>query len=128
MELMVVVIIVSLIAGFAIPNYMNVVTKGQKDYAKEQLRIIHAANQIYRSKFGAYWPTDLNTYQLSDINEQLNINIIAGPLEIKCKGVVNGEYQCAAYPPPATSSWCYELSPDLLSATNPLYKASGSCI
>jgi len=78
MELMVVVIIIGIIAAFAIPNYSKSVQKAHERDMLTQLTSIHASNLLYRSYDGKYWDTG-GTLQndLAVINSTLSINIIA---------------------------------------------------
>ena len=74
MELMVVVVIIGIIAGFALPQYQKSVRKSHERDALVQLATLHAANAIYRAKEDEYLPAAAN---LAAINSGLNINIIA---------------------------------------------------
>lgn len=77
LELMVVVIIVGVIAAFAIPNYSKSVQKAHERDMLAQLTMIHAANLIYRSYNGKYWYAAGDPQNLAAINSALSINIIA---------------------------------------------------
>lgn len=77
MELMVVVIIVGVIAAFAIPNYSKSVQKAHERDMLVHLTSIHAANLLYRSYDGDYWDTGGADQDLAAINSTLSINIIA---------------------------------------------------
>jgi len=74
-ELFVVVVIISIIAAFAIPSFQKVARKNRERRAALHLRTIHGANEIYRAKSGGeYLPgAGLN---LGQINAGLSINII----------------------------------------------------
>ena len=78
MELMVVVIIIGVIAAFAIPNYSKSVQKAHERDMLAQLISIHASNLLYRSYAGKYWNTTGVSQGLAAINSTLSINIIAG--------------------------------------------------
>ena len=78
MELMVVVIIIGIIAAFAIPNYNKSVQKAHERDMLTQLISIHAANLLYRSYNGDYWDTGGADKNTAEINSALSINIIAG--------------------------------------------------
>ena len=77
LELMVVVIIVGVIAAFAIPNYNKSMQKAHERDMLVQLTAINAANLLYRSYAGKYWDTTGGTQYLTAINSALSINIIA---------------------------------------------------
>jgi prepilin-type N-terminal cleavage/methylation domain-containing protein len=81
MELMVVVVLIGIIAGFAIPNYSKAVRKAHERDMVMQLITLHAANQIYEANAGKYLQTDCNggppATDLDCINTRLSINIIS---------------------------------------------------
>lgn len=77
MELMVVVIIIGIIAAFAIPNYNKSVQKAHERDMLAQLTSIHASNLLYRSYDGKYWYAAGDPQNLAAINSALSINIIA---------------------------------------------------
>lgn len=77
MELMVVVIIVGVIAAFAIPNYNKSIQKAHERDMLAQLTSINAANLLYRSYAGKYWYAAGDPQNLAAINSALSINIIA---------------------------------------------------
>jgi len=75
MELMIVVVVLGIMAGFAIPNYQRAIQKSHERDATSQLIAMHAANLIYRSNTGTYLiGTNLDH---TDLNTSLGINIIA---------------------------------------------------
>ncbi len=77
MELMVVVIIIGVIAAFAIPNYGKSIQKAHERDMLAQLTSIHAANLLFRSYDGVYWDTAGVLKNMAEINTALSINIIA---------------------------------------------------
>ncbi len=83
-ELIVVVIIMGAIAGFAIPNYTRSVENAHYQDAVLQLKAIHSAQQIYKVRSGQYWPTDGSTHYVSDINNDLNLNVIEDGVTYAC--------------------------------------------
>jgi prepilin-type N-terminal cleavage/methylation domain-containing protein len=74
MEIMIVVILIGVLAAFAIPNYSKAVQKGRERSASVQLMATHAANKIYFAQNGVYYPSSLADYTL--INTAFGINII----------------------------------------------------
>jgi len=140
-ELIVTIIILSVIAGFAIPKFVGVVEKGYQDEAKNQLRAIHAAEQIYFSRRGYYWPENNNPHGVDEINQNLGLNIIpkgvvynclsSGPSSVPC-------FMCTAIRTPSnsftgvvTNSPLSEFSPNprILSGSVPClnYCSTGPC-
>ena len=83
MEQMIVIIIIGIMVGFAIPNYNRSVERAYEQDAVMQLSAIHAAEQVYYAKEGAYWPTDTN-YSADQINAILHTNIIENGLTFTC--------------------------------------------
>ena len=76
-ELIVVVVVVSLMAAFAVPSYRKVMTRSTERSATMNIMTIHGANEIYRAKSGGndeYAPgAGLN---LAGINTALPLNIV----------------------------------------------------
>lgn len=78
MELLIVVILIGIIAAFAIPNYDRAIRKAHERDMEIQLMALHAASTIYRANMGTYWDTaGANEGNLATINDTLGINIIA---------------------------------------------------
>jgi len=76
MELMVVIIIISIMVAFAIPNFTASVLRAHERDAVSQLLSLHAANLVYYGQAGGYLPgTNLD---FNAINSGLNINLIPG--------------------------------------------------
>lgn len=76
MELMVVVLLIGIIAAFALPNYDKSIRKAHERDMVEQLRSLHAASLMYKARNGTYW----NTSMVSDIlviNSTLGIHLIS---------------------------------------------------
>lgn len=99
MELMVVIIIVGIIAAFAIPNYTKSIQKAHERDMLAQLTSIHAANLMYRSYDGNYWDTSGANKDMAEINSALSINIIASDGTTYTYNSANG----SAYT--ATATW-----------------------
>jgi two-component system chemotaxis response regulator CheY len=78
MELMLVVIILGIIAGFALPNMDKLYRKSQQRDITNYLRLIHGASEIYKAGNGTYWnPGDTAAHTLSEINNALRLSIPA---------------------------------------------------
>lgn len=80
MELIIVVVIIGIIAAFAIPNYRKSMARQQVKRLILTANLIAGAQEIYKSKNGRYWcvmgwscsaPPDLNK-----INTALGLNIV----------------------------------------------------
>jgi len=75
MELVIVVVLIGIMAAFAIPNYAKSVLKTHERDAIMQLTTLYAANLIYNAQAGEYLQG--GTIDLAAINSGLGINIIA---------------------------------------------------
>ena len=101
-ELMVVVVLIGVIAAFAIPNYEKSMERSLENKAKLDLLAIMSAEEVYFAKYNNYWPPppeSASLYAVADINSNLGINIteISGPQGITY--VCNNEsgYYCRAW-------------------------------
>ena len=75
MELLIVVVIIGIIAAFAIPNYKKAIAKARERSAVSQLMTLHAANQLYKAQTNSYWQANSNS--LKEINQNLGISLLA---------------------------------------------------
>jgi type IV pilus assembly protein PilE len=79
MELMVVVIIVGIMAAFAIPSYTKAVQRADEKQVIINLRTIATAQEIYKAQYGKYWPVVYATpgvnHGISEINSDLKLSI-----------------------------------------------------
>ncbi len=78
MELLLVVILVGIIAAFALPNYTKSMDKAHERDGEIQLTSIHSANIVYFAQVSEYLPT--GTGNLTAINNGLNLGIIANDI------------------------------------------------
>jgi type IV pilus assembly protein PilE len=92
MEMMVVVTIVGIIAGFAIPNYATSVERSYRRDAENNLRLISAAQRLYAARNNdLYWGAG----NLTVINSNLGLNIISNGITYNCAGG-GATYTCTA--------------------------------
>jgi prepilin-type N-terminal cleavage/methylation domain-containing protein len=123
-EIIIVIIIMSAIAGFAIPNYLKSVRKARVNDAKTQLTALYSAQAIYRARTGFYWPTDGLNKTTADINDALNLNLIENGSQYTCDAGADADsYTCGASIGDGTCTLV--LTQDPLSDTNP--SEQGSC-
>ena len=118
-EILIVIIIVGIIAGFGIPNYSMSIGRAKARDAMNNLSIIHAANVIYRIRT-AYNTTSSNVFA---INQDLLLNIIpTGSTGYSCDGTT-----CIAtsYPTGDFTVTVYLDSP--LGPTNPSCTTGAKC-
>ena len=73
-EIMITVVLIGIIATFAIPNYSKAIAKARERDAIIQLSAIHAAAEFYKARVGSYYSADLATAVA--INNALKTNII----------------------------------------------------
>ena len=125
-ELMIVVVIVGVIAGFAIPNYTRAVERAHLRDAVVQLTTVHAANQIYRAENEKYWPL-VSGQDLAAINAALSLSIIANGMTYTCGGVLAGtSFTCTAVRDPPAASFTVTVTEAPVSSSNPSCTA-GAC-
>jgi type II secretory pathway pseudopilin PulG len=86
LEIMIAVLIVGMITAFGIPKYQRAMENAQRAEAFDNLRIIHAAEQAYRAGTGHYWPTDGANHLITEINQNLRLNIIENGAVYSCTG------------------------------------------
>lgn len=82
MELLIVVIIVGIIAGFAIPGYQKALRKSEERVAIIKLRSMSAGMKIYKAKHGNYPAFDMTN--LASINQNLGLSVVADTMTYQC--------------------------------------------
>lgn len=89
-ELMVVVVIVGLMAAFAIPNYQKSVRKAHERDAMRVGGMLHEGLQLYYAREGGFLPgTDLD---LDTLNSSLGLSLNVNELEVDYDQVSADEY------------------------------------
>ncbi|MBI3617973.1 MAG: prepilin-type N-terminal cleavage/methylation domain-containing protein [Candidatus Omnitrophica bacterium] len=81
MELMIVVVIIGVIAGFAIPSYQKAMARQKVKRLILTANLIAGAQEIYKARNGRYWCDFLTSCgvfnpDVSDINMGLGVSII----------------------------------------------------
>ncbi|HOY09884.1 MAG TPA: type II secretion system protein [Candidatus Omnitrophota bacterium] len=123
-ELIVVVVVMGAIAGFAIPNYTRSVENAHYQDAVLQLKAIHSAQQIYKARSGQYWPTDGSTHYAYDMNNDLNLNLIEDGITFSCASAAPATgFSCQAER--TGSSFTVTIDQAALSSSNP--SCTGNC-
>ena len=74
-ELMVVIIIMGILATLAIPNYNNSLERALGQEAKANLKLIAAAERIYRMETNTYYPSFGNETNIANINSNLKLSL-----------------------------------------------------
>ena len=105
MEIVIVVILLGIIAGFAIPNYSKAIRKAHERDAINQLISLSAANLIYNARQGKFVDDDGSPGDdLTYINTNLGINIIPNELIYSYDQTSNTAYTAKAiWNPPGTA-------------------------
>lgn len=85
MEIMIVVVILGVIAGFALPNYTKAMERTYAADAISQLSALHAANGVMYARTRSYWPTS-TVNNVTTINDTLSINIVPNGMTYSCTG------------------------------------------
>ena len=113
-EIIIVVVILGIMAGFSLPVFTQTVNRSHARDAILNLNIIHASNVIYRTQTGV----NLTAADITAINTALGLNVIANGAAYSCDGT-----DCVAVGPGfmATATLASALS-----ATNPAC-AGASC-
>ena len=75
-EIVIVVIILTIIATYAMTNYTRSLNKGTERLAITQLQSIHSANALYKSNANSYLSTGGTTWNRTAINNGFNINVV----------------------------------------------------
>ena len=130
-ELLVVVLIIGIMASFAVPNYTKSVERSHQTDAVNQLTTIWSANQIIRAQTGRFWPADNNGgfgYLIADINSNLGLGVIQNGMTYNCvgAGVPPGTFTCTAVRQAPATAFTVSVTEAVLSATNPQC-TSGAC-
>ena len=73
-EILIVVVVLGVMAGLAIPVYRNNVEQSKDDEAKVNLYAIYTAEKIYKANYGTYWGAAGNL-TIDTINQALHINL-----------------------------------------------------
>ena len=131
-ELMIVVIIVGIIAGFSIPAFQKSTSKGQLRQVRANLFAISAANEVYKARNGNYWPTTVGstvpagqtgTGGLTQINAALGVSLVStdanvgysctrtAPTTYSCQGgIPNGRYPFSIMVTDAAAPTCNPIT------------------
>jgi prepilin-type N-terminal cleavage/methylation domain-containing protein len=121
-ELIVVVVIVGVIAAFAVPNYRKTIDKTFERDAINQMYTLHAAEQRHFERTGSYYPTGSANAGLSAINTNLGLSILnTSTVDLWHCNDVSGVYNCYARRRPGTGNnefWIF-MTPAPIAADNP---------
>ena len=100
-EVLLTVVIISILTSMALPQYVKTVERAHERDAEANLMAIHAANRIFFTKTGSYFPPPaafppavLNGP--GGINETLRLSIVPNGFTYQCSSGAPGSYGCSA--------------------------------
>jgi type IV pilus assembly protein PilE len=126
-ELIAVVIIVAIVAAFAIPNYTKTIERAHLKDATGNLIAVHSAQQVRFSEQGKYWPDSAITVDLASINTNLKLNIIAQSMTYTCTGTALGTTFICDAVRSGSAPYTVRATQAVLSVTNPQCISEASC-
>ncbi len=121
MELMITVVLLGILAAFALPNYGKSLSKAHERDAINQLSSINAANSIYFAHASRYLPgTNISESGPGNtgMNANLNLNIIPESLQY-CYTATDATHYTANAEYTGSGSFVVQVSQNVLSDTNP---------
>lgn len=99
-ELIMVVVLIGVIAIFAMPNYSKAVNRSYEKAASNNLLIIYSVQKLrYNNGNNDYLPATGNTLDLGNINSQLGLSVIANGVTYECVNGSSGDnssFACTA--------------------------------
>ena len=96
MEILLVIVILGIMAAFAMPNYNKSVELAYEKDAVLQLTAIQAAEQSYYAREITYWPSTTSNYTVDQINTALHMNLIENGFSYSCTSPSPGNFTCTA--------------------------------
>ena len=121
-ELMIVVVILGIMAGFAIPNYQRAIVRAHERDAVIQLTALNAANLIFYTNNNNQYGGPFNSLQA--INAGLGINIIANDMTYAYNLTAPTTYNATAQ---YGANFTIRVNETAVSGTNPCCVTAGSC-
>jgi prepilin-type N-terminal cleavage/methylation domain-containing protein len=124
-ELIVVLIIVGILAGLAIPNYGRTRERALDREAQSGLRLIQAAERVYQSKAGTYLGTPIGTAAVNS-NLQLELASTSWDFSVTAASQTAFAATAARLPLPAPVRRTWHINQD--TSVNPTCTpGTGSC-
>jgi len=128
MEMMVVVVVIGILAGFAIPSYTKSKERAYERTAVNHLNLINEALGLYWAHEGAY-PSTSDLDNLSEINNTLSLGIMDADMTYVCipanlEGGGPGGFDCRITSP---SGWRLHVHTDSGSPWDEVHCNTGDC-
>ena len=97
-EILIVVIIISIIAGFGLPNYYKNYERSLLKSAISQLKAIERAQKMYHQRNGYFFPDNGTETDIEDINDGLKVHLASTAFTYECSDTDNDndKYTCSA--------------------------------
>lgn len=92
-ELLIALVMISLIAAFAIPSFNKAVFRAKFKDTLNNLQMIHTATTLYRARFGQDLPDEAS---LNAINTDLQLNLVDRYATYSCKQSAGIPTTCTA--------------------------------
>jgi len=92
-EVVVVIIIIGILGALALPGFGVTKERTLDKEAKANLRLIQAAQKIYRMEMGFYFPPTTSSSDVSAINAGLKVRLPASPKTISWNYLVDAVNQ-----------------------------------
>ncbi|MFA5088324.1 MAG: prepilin-type N-terminal cleavage/methylation domain-containing protein [Candidatus Omnitrophota bacterium] len=126
-EIMVVVILIGILASFAIPRYNKTVERSHKQDAETQLIAVHGANNIYRAQTGSFFGTIGTNYNITQINANLDLNLIANGMTYSYRRTAASTYLSTAVRNAPASVFTITVTQNPIDTTGGNPACSGAC-
>ena len=110
-ELVLVVIIVGILVSFGIPKYQKVIKQAKEKDAILNLRLIKAAQNVYRAEMGIFYPDSTGPDDPADadkINANLKLGIMEDDVTYLCSKGTATAFTCDARD--ASAGWQYKIT------------------
>lgn len=112
MEIMIAIVIVGVVAAFAVPNYVKANNRAEERQMITNLRAIAAAQEIYKAQNGNYWPAHVvvpptANQGIAAINAALKLSILTSGAKYTytCNSQATQTYRCYASFSPGAFAW-----------------------
>lgn len=87
LEFIFVIVIIGILATLALPPYTRTREHALGKEAVTSLKLIVAAEKIYRLEYDTYWPPSGSNTALSEINDNLKLSLVATSWDWSITGV-----------------------------------------